>query len=429
MARPEPAVGRGAILAFLVALTACGNAEPPAVGEGRTPLADDLRIPRTLSIVVQPSGPHYLFPNEGFGKTVALSGARLAIADYLDWQVYGMKFPHVDTFEIVDGVAAPIGKLPAEGYGELCFGEAIALLGDLLAIGEPCANGGTGEVHVYARSGGGWVEEPALAGAAGAARFGAAISGAANRLVVGAPAEPMISSDGAILPDAGAVYVYGRAGGAWRLEARLTPADVAGSDGFGSAVSMTAARIAATSPGRWNGDAAGNPIAPNGRAHLFELQADGTWIEAALLQVTHGGPGEWTGRTIATCAETVFVSGSAWEWPAVHLFRAGTAGWVEDDLVDPNPAANGYVDALACDGDLLGVGMPYASPDGSAWLGTARFFKRLGGAWLFMGEVAGGAAGDRAGHAVALDGPVVAVGAPGTLVNGRALGVVKVKRF
>lgn len=425
-------IRHGALHALvLVALAACGTADPPAVESGAPRAGAELRLPKTFSVTLEPTGPHYLLPTEGFGKSVALSGARVAVADYLNWQYSTFRFPHVDTFEIVNGVAVATGKLPAEGYGELCFGEALALAGDLLAVGEPCANAGAGEVHVYARVGTTWVEEPVLAAPGGAeSRFGGAIALAANRMVIGAPGEGKVWPEGAYGRAVGAAYVYTRAGAGWRASARVTPSDGQTNDGFGGALAMDASRFVATSFGRWNGDAAGNAIGANGKGYLFTLAADGTWSETATFVVGDGLPGEWTGRTVALCSETVFMGSETWAWPAVHLFQEGPEGWTEGDLDDPTAPPNGYVDAMGCDGPVLAVGMPFSTgPAGEAWMGSARRYSKLGGAWLMTGEVTGAAEGDRAGHAVAVDGSVFAVGIPAAMVDGRALGTVRVERF
>lgn len=415
----------------LVALVACGSTDPPGGDHGPPAAGDELRLPKSFSAVIEPTGPHPLLPTEGFGRSVAISGARVAVADYLDWEYAGLDFPHVDLFQIVGGVAVPAGKLPEVGYGDLCFGEALALDGELLAVGEPCANAGAGEVHVYAWDGEAWVEAPPLgpAAEAGAARFGASLGMAANRMVVGAPREQAVAPGGAVEWGAGAAYVYSRSGGDWKLEARLVPDDVLGGDEFAKAVSMDASRIAAASPGRWNGDALGNPIGPNGKVYVYELQGAATWAEAAGLVFEGGLPGEWIGRTLALCSGTVFAGSNVRTWPAVHTFQLGPAGWIEGDLVDPAPPPNGLVDALACDGSVLVVGMPFASPPGLDWLGSARVYAKTGGTWKLGAELTGAAPGDRAGHAVAVDGSVVAVGVPSAVVDGAALGIVRVQRF
>lgn len=431
MAHRRTALRSGALHALvLVALTACGNTDPPAEGfPGR--MADAaLRLPRTLSLQILPTGQHANFPTEGFGRTVAISGARIAVADYLGWSFLPMQGPHVDTYAVVDGAAVWTGRVPPVGFGDVCFGEAIGIDGDLLAIGEPCANGGLGEVHVYRDGGGAWVEEPPLAPlpTTGASRFGAAIAMAANRMAVGASQESTPVPDGGAIPQVGAAYVFTRAGGEWALAARLDHPEAAQGVGFGSAVSMSASLLAVSAPWHGNTDELGGPRT-GGRTYLFALQPDGTWVWTARLVVGDGPPYESAGGRLAVCSGTVFVGGDLWTWPAVHGFRLEVSGWVEQDLLDATAPPNPYVDALACDGDLVAVGMPFASPDDTTWLGTARLYKKGGDGWGLVGEVAGSEAGERCGHAVALDNGVLVVGAPSAKVDGREIGIARVGRF
>jgi catechol 2,3-dioxygenase-like lactoylglutathione lyase family enzyme len=379
------------------------------------------RRTQALSVLIEPGEGQPRIPYEGFGLTVALSGTRVAVTDFLGFTVYGMVFAHVDTFDIVDGVAVEIGRIPALGYPSVCFGETLALDGDLLAIGEPCA--GPGVVHVYRFTNGQWVEEPALSPPpeAGTARFGGALAMAANRMVIGAsdgntPAGPT-----------GFVQVYGRYGGEWRPTALLTPAEAQPYEAFGASVAMTADTIAVGAPAHVS-------VTPPGwgRTTLFRLQATGVWLEDVQLVVADAAEGEMTAGLIALCNGTLFVAGNQWEWPGVHAFtRALDGTWTEGDLYEP-PEAVPFVpkvDALACEGDVLAVGMPYVSVGDFGWLGTARIYKRNAGTWARVAEIVGTRPTDRAGHAVALDNGVVAVGIPGALVVDRTLGAVLVQRY
>src|SRR6185312_563394 len=104
-------------------------------------------------------------------------------------------------------------------------GYAVALAGDLLAVGAPRqvnAYGGAnapGYVDLFGRSGAQWVPGGSLQAPDGTAadEFGFAVSMADGRLAVGAP-----RADQGIEFDAGAVYVFRDDGGTWSEEAELT---------------------------------------------------------------------------------------------------------------------------------------------------------------------------------------------------------------
>ena len=61
------------------------------------------------------------------------------------------------------------------------------------------------------------------------------VSGDGNTAVVG-----VCYDDTAAGSDAGSGYVFVRTGGAWSLQAKITPVDAAGGDNFGYSVSLSA---------------------------------------------------------------------------------------------------------------------------------------------------------------------------------------------
>lgn len=99
---------------------------------------------------------------------------------------------------------------------------------------------------------------------------------------------------------------------------------------------------------------------------------------------------------------------------AVHVFALDERGaWVETTRIAPADGAvgDGFGRALAADGDILVVGAP--GRDGGA--GAAYVFERRGAFWGQEATLvpAGGAPGDAMGATVAVSGDVIMVGAPG----------------
>nr|AHN97873.1 hypothetical protein [uncultured bacterium lac127] len=98
---------------------------------------------------------------------------------------------------------------------------------------------------------------------------------------------------------------------------------------------------------------------------------------------------------------------------SVHAFRRGSDGWVESGTVMAKEGAlgDGFGSALAGEGNLLLVGAPGAAGGGAVYL----FEQGSDGRWAQRARLTapGGAEGDRLGSSVALRGGVLLAGAPG----------------
>jgi hypothetical protein len=98
---------------------------------------------------------------------------------------------------------------------------------------------------------------------------------------------------------------------------------------------------------------------------------------------------------------------------AVHVFRRVGDRWTESGMFAPKDGTlgDGFGTALAADGNLLAVGAPGAAGGGAVYL----FERGSGGRWTQRARLssATGADGDRFGAALALKGGVLLAGAPG----------------
>lgn len=107
------------------------------------------------------------------------------------------------------------------------FGESLVASGDLLVVGAPLDEGGTGAAYVFERSGSSWIERQKLVGEPND-RF--------------APARGLALRDGTLAVLGGlALYVYEDVGGSWGQSARLTMQSPTTSplDGYGRCVAIT----------------------------------------------------------------------------------------------------------------------------------------------------------------------------------------------
>ena len=165
--------------------------------------------------------------------------------------------------------------LAADGSTGAEFGFSVAVEGDTALVGAFSADGAVpaeGAVYVLQRAGASWVATQKLGasdGASGAA-FGVSVDLNGDLAVVGA------SLYASVGPEAGAAYVFEKSGGAWIEVAQLLPSDAEAFDRFGESVAISGERIVV---GMHVADAA-PPEA--GAAYVFE-RAGGVWSETAKL--------------------------------------------------------------------------------------------------------------------------------------------------
>jgi hypothetical protein len=148
------------------------------------------------------------------------------------------------------------------------FGTAVALHGDHGVVGDDWAGGAAmnqGSAHIFRRNGGAWDPVAPVLTAPDATpydHFGQAVAIHDDRLIVGAPG---VAGGG--VGDAGAVYVYVRAGASWGLEQKLEPQAVDLPHlvhDFGAAVSISRDFALVGNPTDHH------PYPGSGAAHLFQ---------------------------------------------------------------------------------------------------------------------------------------------------------------
>lgn len=337
-------------------------------------------------------------------------------------------------------------RLTASGgaAGDL-FGWSVAISGDIAAVGAPKQDGvcpsdpncDSGAVYLFERSAGGtgnWGQVAMITAPSTALgdEFGSDVALDGTRLIVGAPYADDATSNG------GAAYLFERdqgGAGAWGHVATLTAADSAPNDWFGNAVDVSADRVIVGAHRR--GDAG---IA-SGAAYVFERNTGGSgaWGQQAKLLPDDGEVNDWFGVAVAIDGE-VAVAGSYWDDDlgstsgSAYLFERATGGagnWGQSaKLLASNGGASDYFGyAVDAAGTTVVVG-GYRNDAGcgsiSCDYGAVYVFERgAGGLWTESSLILAGdgAAGDSLGHAVALDGDLIAAGAPqrdGVAVNSGA---------
>jgi hypothetical protein len=194
------------------------------------------------------------------------------------------------------------------------FGTSVSIRGDRVAVGAAKdggagagfgGGGAAGAAYVFARNQGGadnWGHEKTLSApdAAAGDRFGTSISIARDRIAVGA------ASNGHAGADSGAAYVFARnQGGAnnWGHEKKLTAADAAAGDRFGTSVSIRGDRIAVGAASN------GHAGTDSGAAYRFERNRGGAddWGQVQKLVASDAAAGDRYGQSISISGDTIVV--------------------------------------------------------------------------------------------------------------------------
>jgi choice-of-anchor B domain-containing protein len=159
-----------------------------------------------------------------------------------------------------------------------------------------------------------------------------------------------------------------------------------------------------------------------GAVHEFRAGPDGAWAEAGRIESADAAEDDAFGTDMARDGDLLAVGAPHHAaGGAVFVFRRGAGGWEQTArLALPDAAAGDEFGArVALEGALLAAG----APGRSAGRGAVYAFRLENGEWSAPVIVtAGPAEGDRMGAAVALSGGKVLVGAPGTFGGGALFG-------
>jgi FG-GAP repeat len=266
-----------------------------------------------------------------------------------------------------------------------------------------------GSAYVFTRSGGVWTEQAKLTPPGGVSGdfFGIAVAIDGDTIVVGA------SGDDGGAPDGGAAHVFTRSGSVWTHQAELLAAGGAVSNGFGRSVDLDADTAAI---GAGTADPGG--LVDAGAAYVFTRSA-GTWTQQGALAAGDGAAGDVFGSAVSVSGDTL-VSG-AWrndqmadDAGSAYVFERTAGVWTErTKLVGGDGAADDrFGVSVGIDGGTIVVGA-YRDDDSGTNSGSAYLYVRSGANWTQGGKAVAddAAAGDQFGISVAVDGDTALIGA------------------
>lgn len=372
----------------------------------------------------QPTVPLLVVPNptpaddDNFGISVAISGSRFAVAAYRD-----------DTGQTDAGrlyvfdLQSPAADIPLHSLGRTtpakndCLGNALAMAGNLVAVGAECANSGSkanaGTVVVFDLS----LPNPAVPRLSLNAPvthkddyFGTSVALSGNRMVVGC-----YRDDGAA-ENAGTAFVYDLAGGtpATPLASPDKPLPAV-ADYFGNAVGISGNTVIVAACHDDKGDL------ESGATYVYSLTAPTPDTSLLALDSPVAGSLDRFGTAVAVDGNLMAIGSpgadsgaSAAGRVSLHDLSASKPTAVLASLEDPNPDMDeNFGAAVAVSGTIVAVGGPGdddgANDTGSVYVYDASLLPATTPVRVLENPTPG--AGDRFGSAVAASGNLIVVGA------------------
>lgn len=302
----------------------------------------------------------------------------------------------------------------------------VSVDGTVAAIGTPYATVGgnpyQGAAYVFSESGGTWHETQKLtpSDAATGHTFGASVAISGTTVVIGAPAAPPVITS---TPPLAAAYVFAESGDTWHQTQKLTASDspTGQSNDFGAAVALDGTTIiVGATYAAGSGDV-------QGAAYVF-AESGGTWQQMQKLTPSDGTAYDLFGDSVALAGATTVIGAPECEncnMPgAAYVFTESGGTWQQTQKLT---ASDGAVDnqfgwAVALNDPMILVGAVFATVAGNQNQGAAYVFTESGGIWQQAQKLTSndGAANDFFGDSIALDGTTAVIGAQGATVNANA---------
>ncbi|MDP6762499.1 MAG: hypothetical protein QF903_10090 [Planctomycetota bacterium] len=289
------------------------------------------------------------------------------------------------------------------------FGEALANDGDTLVVGAPSADGvtnRTGAVYVLVRNALNWTHQARLVAVDGeyGDGLGRAVAVQGDVLVAGAD-----SDEG----NAGAAFVFRRAGTDWTREAKLTDAGGIPGDKLGYSVAIDGSTAVVGVWGYHNPDF--------GAGAAFVYVHDGvSWVEQARLTAHDAAWGDHLGGSVAIEDDVAFLAAKGdddqgYNSGSVYVFRRLGTTWTQTEKLLASDGSVGYYfgSALAVDAGRLAVGAKRGG-GASSRTGSAYVFEEVAGSWTETALLVAsdGIFDDHFGYSIDVKGDSLVTGAP-----------------
>ncbi|MCP4700287.1 MAG: hypothetical protein GY862_26060 [Gammaproteobacteria bacterium] len=245
---------------------------------------------------------------------------------------------------------------------KLTEGSVVSLSGDTLVIGVPKDNDHgdkSGAAYVFVLNGSAWTQQAKLTAddAAAGDRFGGSVSIDGDILVTGARHDDDAGAS------SGAAYVFIRSGTSWEQEAKLTAADAAAGDEFGSIVSISGNSIVA--------GAHGNDANGQNSGAVYAFVRNGAWSQQAKLTADDLGPDDHFGKSVSIYNNTIVAgtpqkdSAAGLNSGAIYVFQRAFGIWAQQKAIVGEAAEDGFGTSVSIYGDSVAVGAADTDDGGS----------------------------------------------------------------
>lgn len=298
--------------------------------------------------------------------------------------------------------------------------------GDIVVVGSRMDDdhgGDSGSAYVFQHTGSNWVQVAKLVPSDGAAadHYGHAVAISGNFLMVSA------RDDDAPTTNSGSVYAYHWNGSNWTQQAKLMASDAAANDQFGQALAMTSAEGGAAAVAiitAWHDD---SPAVDSGSAYIFRFKVkSGVWAEGAKLTAADGATNDEFGTAasiaVSLDGEVALVGArndddGGINTGSAYVFRHIGNSWIQEAKLNAiNAVANdqfGYALSLNGVGNAAVIGAWHNDQAGlDAGAAYVFHYQSQSGAWPQAAMLVGPhtLAGDLFGSAIAASGDRAVIG-------------------
>jgi len=262
------------------------------------------------------------------------------------------------------------------------FGWAASLSGDTALIGAPCPSVGNnrGAAYVFTWDGTTWVQVQKLLGPAEYLDFGYSVSIDYNTALIGADRENSYR---------GSAYVYIRPGVDWMLQQKLTASDGVASDRFGCSVSLSGDTALIGAEDEYDS------FYLSGSAYVF-TRSGTTWTQQAKLTAADAAAGDYFGSSVSLSGDTALIGAyyggdSGVDSGSAYVFTHSGATWAQQAKLTPSDGATNdrFGSSVSLDGDTALIGA-YLDDDNGEDSGSAYVFIKEGGTPGLTFDITGG---------------------------------------
>ena len=295
-----------------------------------------------------------------FGAAVTVSGDTVAVGAL--WEdPGGSVYVYIrsgNTWEFQQKV------IPTDGREDGRFGVSVALSEDTLVVGSTEGPPQyAGNFRVFTRSEGEWTEQQKVVADDADdhewAYFGTPVAFSGITIVAGARGNEEGGQE-----NCGAAYVFERADDSWVFQQKLAASDAAVGDSFGTPLAISGDTILVGSPGN---DHSGFDDA--GAAYVFSRAGD-EWIEQQKLMASTPVAGDFFGAQVAISGDVTTVGGTGWwrtadPWTAaVEFYSRRDADFeMEKKITGADLGCPSLGLGIAIDGTTAAASSHYASID------------------------------------------------------------------